>query len=271
MKPLFSRSGREALGEFLARYPDPLILLDFDGTLAPITRLPSRARMAPTTRTVLRKLCARYDVGIISGRSIEDLRPKIPKEIQLLVGNHGLEVTGLRGVDHTKRRAWEARARKLSRIWKASLLEHLHTLPRGVWIEDKDFSLTLHFRDTSLDEWEVKESLKHWRKGLPDTASPGFVAGKRVMNIVLKNAPDKGTTALECLKALERRAFIFVGDDVTDEAVFKLKRRNLLGLRVGKNEDSQAHFYLRGIPETEKLLQHLVEVSSQHVSTQKRR
>jgi trehalose 6-phosphate phosphatase len=82
-----------------------------------------------------------------------------------------------------------------------------------------------------------------------------IVGGKRVLNAVVRAAPDKG----EALDRLVRRGgyerVLFVGDDDTDEDVFRFPATvPLLGVAVGRRRQSAAAYYLRRQGDVARLL-----------------
>src|SRR5271165_6299588 len=72
------------------------LFLDFDGTLAPINPDPAAPQLDTDTAATLKLLASRGCVvmTIISGRSIEDLYPRIRLKGLIYAGNHGLEIFG---------------------------------------------------------------------------------------------------------------------------------------------------------------------------------
>lgn len=121
------------------------LLIDYGGTLAPVVEHPALARLEPATRGLLRRLASRpgVAVGIASGRRLADL--------QGLVGLPGLHYAGTGGMEldllgrkETHPDADELRT-LIGAVWaRLGGLEKEH---RGVWVEDKGFGLTLHYRD----------------------------------------------------------------------------------------------------------------------------
>lgn len=71
-----------------------VLLLDFDGTLAPLAPHPNLAEMDPESEVALKNLATNPNIylGIISGRSAEDAREKVKLEKITYAGNHGLEI-----------------------------------------------------------------------------------------------------------------------------------------------------------------------------------
>jgi trehalose 6-phosphate phosphatase len=242
MKWILSRDGRAALARIAGRRP--LVALDFDGTLAPIVRDPSRAAMRPRTRGLLRRVAALYPCVVISGRALRDLRGRLRETgVRRAIGNHGGEPT----------RQWRA-VRARVRRWQAALARRLGGL-RGVTIEDKGLSLAIHYRHARPRA--AAESAV--RAAAARLAGARIVGGKCVVNVVPRRAPNKGV-ALEALRRRLRRACaVYVGDDDTDEDAFALAASGrLLGIRVGRKPASKAHYYLRAQSEVDALLAVLV-------------
>lgn len=70
------------------------ILLDYDGTLAPLASHPSLTVMEPESEAALRKLSTQSNVflAVISGREVNDVKGKVPFDNMTYAGNHGLEI-----------------------------------------------------------------------------------------------------------------------------------------------------------------------------------
>src|SRR5438270_11589495 len=77
------------------------LFLDFDGTLAPIVRVPSLAVLPEDCKRELRILSGRSDVvtAVISGRGVDDLQERVGLPL-IYAGYHGLEIRGA-GIDYT--------------------------------------------------------------------------------------------------------------------------------------------------------------------------
>jgi len=86
------------------------------------------------------------------------------------------------------------------------------------------------------------------------------VPGKRVLNVVPTGAPDKGMALARLTRRGGFERVLFVGDDDTDEDVF---RRDLgvesVGVRVGRHSKSAARYYLRRQSDVDRLLERLWE------------
>ena len=133
----FSPEGVSCLAAVLAT--DPLLAFDIDGTLAPIVEQPDEARLPDEIQRCLSELAQRSDVAIITGRAVDDARRMLSFEPRYLIGNHGAE--GLPG--------WRARSEEFARTvrgWCDALAGYEGLAATGVRLEDKRYSLSLHYR-----------------------------------------------------------------------------------------------------------------------------
>lgn len=247
MKYLFSSSGQAALNQFVTH--KTLIAFDLDGTLAPIVPDPSAVRIQHEVRQKLIRLDTLAPVAVITGRSRPDALLHLGFTPRFLVGNHGAE--GLPGED--------SNSQGFTRIcqgWKRQLTRIMPDMSaRGIILEDKGESLALHYRQAP-DPERARESILTALAGL--TPTPRTVAGIFVKNLMPSGAPDKGAALETLIKHQGCRRAIFVGDDTTDEDVFRLDNPSILGIRVGRGTKSAAHFYLREQLEIGRLLDGII-------------
>lgn len=234
MELLFSEMGRKRLGE-IAR-PGLLCAFDFDGTLAPIVPTPEEAHLPDGIRKRLLMLAQHAPVAIITGRSVEDISTRLGFEPDFVVGNHGLE--GVPG--------WEAesvRHRDLCSAWFGQLKEALATaLPEpGIQVENKRYSLSVHYRQAHHPE-AAASRLETLFSGL--SPRPRVVGGKYVFNLLAEDRCNKGTALDKLMQVCGARSAVYAGDDVTDEDVFRMRRDNVLSIRIEKHAQSAAGFYL---------------------------
>jgi trehalose 6-phosphate phosphatase len=247
MTPLFSDAGRRRLDAIVQ--PRLLCAFDFDGTLAPIVARPEQARLPRDIMLHLVTLAALAPVAIITGRSVDDIRERLGFSPDFVVGNHGSE--GVPG--------WEVHARRhqaLSAAWLAQLSGAPHDGGHhaGIEVEDKRYSLSVHYRMAPDPEHSAIALRELFARMQP---APRVVAGKYVFNLVPQDAADKGG-ALEQLMAISgARSAIYVGDDVTDEDVFRLQRDDVLSVRIEHAPQSDAEFFLERPPDILALLQEL--------------
>ncbi len=241
MKYLFSPAGWQALTHFAAT--NLLVAFDFDGTLSPIVRDPGRAGMRAGTRTLLAELCARYPCAIISGRASADVRALLGgARVHTVVGNHGAELFDPAPTSR-KVKAWHARlGRQLKSV-------------TGVKVEDKRLSLSIHYRaapDKKVARAAIGTALDTLERAI-------VIPGKQVVNVLPPGSRRKGDALSALLERDGYGAAVYVGDDETDEDVFRdADTRRLLGIHVGTKRTTAAEYYLRSQTEVDRLLRALV-------------
>jgi trehalose 6-phosphate phosphatase len=220
-----------------------LMAFDYDGTLASLAADPRKARMRATTRRLLTLVARRYPCAVISGRARGDLaRLMRGVPVRHLTGNHGLEPWAER-----------PRYRALVRAWIRELAPRLATEP-GVLIENKTYSITVHYRHARRPRRALAAILPAIH-ALRDTK---LIAGIHAMSVVPRDAPTKRVALERTLELLRCERAIFVGDDETDEDVFALAGDRLLTIRIGLTRGSRAHYRLRDQSEIDEFLRTLL-------------
>lgn len=248
MKYLFSKEIIPYLESLT--FTETLFAFDFDGTLAKIVKKPEDAFMSKKTSELLIELNQLAKVAIISGRSLKDIKKRVPPlKGAYIVGNHGVE-----GLDSNKNGLLNAR--KTCQGWKSNISQHTKSdLFKGVTLEDKEYSIAIHYRQ-SRSKGKVKIRLFDILSKL--NPPPRVILGKSVINLLPAGAPHKGVALLELvMKAKARKAF-FIGDDDTDEDVFNLPDRRIFTIRVGKKAKSSAPFFIEKQIEINRILEILI-------------
>ena len=221
-----------------------LLAFDFDGTLAPIVRDPAAARMRPSTRRLLRGVAGRYTCVVISGRARHDLAARIGGlPIVHLAGNHGLE-------------PWAPRDEYRAQVqtWIDQLSPRLAHLS-GVVVEDKTYSMTVHYRNARRPRVAVAAI----RRGLRTLRGARSLGGDHAFTLVPRGAPTKGAALERACQLFACESAIYVGDDRTDEEAFKVwNAQRLLAIRVGMRARSGARYGLKHQGEIDELLQALL-------------
>jgi trehalose 6-phosphate phosphatase len=249
MGQLFSDLGMRRLDHIVQ--PGMLCVFDFDGTLSPIVPQPDSACLPSEVRERLMALSLLAPLAILTGRSLQDIRPRLGFEPHYVVGNHGLE--GVPG--------WEQRSADYAddcAAWRDALKRSLCDRQRfdpGIRIEDKRYSLSVHYR-LAKNPKEAEQRLSALFATL--SPPPRVVAGKFVYSLMPRHASNKGSAFEELMLQSGASSAIYVGDDVTDEDVFRLKRPDLLTVRIEPHPDSAADFYLPAMPDIVRLLDELV-------------
>ena len=228
MKHLFTPEGEAALQAILALRP--LLAFDFDGTLAPIVVRPDDARVPPAVARHLETIAREFPVAILTGRSVADVTPRLGFAPLYVIGNHGAE-------DPAGSAPLGGDALDALRL---RLAGDTGLAAAGVVVEDKRLSLALHYR-TAADPQAALARIDALLVGIePALARFG---GKFVVNVVAAGLPDKGDALLELVQRTGVEAAMFVGDDVTDEAVFRRARPPWLTVRIGRDDPRSAAMF----------------------------
>jgi trehalose 6-phosphate phosphatase len=255
MKPLFSETGAARLDEVVGERL--LCAFDFDGTLAPLVPVPDEARMPDRIREHLRRLSHLAPIAIITGRGIDDIRPRLGFEPDFLVGNHGME-----GVPGWERQSADHAA--ACAAWRRQLEQLLPAHDPGIMLEDKRYSLSLHYR-MAADPAQAAQTLEALFASLQP--QPRVVAGKFVYNLLAEDRCHKGSALQRLLEISGARHAIYVGDDVTDEDVFRLRRHDILSVRIEHAATSDAELFIPDAGDIVHLLEELdVRLRRQQVS-----
>ncbi len=247
MRDILSRQGRHALQSLGGQ--GVLLAFDFDGTLAPLKPHPDLVRMSSSVDRALRTLARLGPVAIVSGRSLKDLRRFFPRFPGMLVGNHGAE-----GVPSHKITLRSARS--ACRVWRPHLRRLLRTA-NGVWLEDKNYSFTIHSRSPSVLRIFERYFTPEVLRSLPPMR---FLPGKASLNLLPPPMPHKGDALLLLLKRARAKSGLFVGDDETDEEAFAAARGRMITIRVGYVRRTRAAFLLKSQREIGRLLAALMRV-----------
>ena len=227
------------------------LFLDFDGTLAPFRLRPDSVRLAHSTRRTLERLARhpKITVWIISGRRRADVRWR--------TGVEGIHYLGMHGWEEDDRPLRLGPARKHLRAARDRIADQLKDL-RGLWIEDKQFSFSIHYRGAS-------PALVRRAEGKLSSVLDGlqphlrWLAGNSAWEIIPRIAGNKGSAVRRALRRLGGSPLvIYVGDDGTDEPAFAALPRDLT-ICVGPNRDTQAKFAVRNTTEVRKFLAMLLK------------
>ncbi len=239
MSHILSARSRPMLERFA--WSNVMLGFDYDGTLAPIVSDPARAEMRESTRRLLEALARAYPCVVISGRARADVERRVGGlGLREAIGNHGIE-------------PWQA-SREIAddvRRWRPRLEERLRT-HSGIWIEDKAYSLAIHYRRSRAKK-AARSAILGAIESLGDVR---VIGGKQVINVLPADAPHKGIALEHARDRLRCDTAVYVGDDETDEDVFALDQPGrLLTIRVGRGRDSLAAYSLRNQGEIDALLE----------------
>jgi len=235
-----------------------LLLLDFDGTLTPVVKRPREAELSPEMEGILKFLTKKkeFEVAIISGRSISDLKQKIKIRNIIYVGNHGLEIER-KGKKFIYPQASKSipTMKELKKIMKAKLGSI-----KGTIVEDKRVGLVVHYRMVkNSDVPELKRTVGQVFKPFLEKGKIKIGHGKKMLEAKPPIMWDKGKAASMLLDSFKREKPLsfYLGDDKTDEDAFSALDGRGITIFVGKSRRSKAKFFLKNVGEVEIFLKRL--------------
>lgn len=206
------------------------LLLDVDGTLIDIGPTPRDVHVSDDLRASLTLLSRATDgaLALVSGRPIADLDALFAPLKLPAVGGHGAEL-----------RLRSGEAVRAAAPLSPDLRRHLAEAASpgsGIIVEDKGYSLALHYRQAPQHEERVRSHIAAGRAAYPGEATE-VLPGKAMLE-VKRPEVSKGGGVRELMRRppFAGRKPVFIGDDVTDNSVFALlKDWGGLGFSVGRH------------------------------------
>jgi len=208
-------AGHQAIEDFAALdLATVALLLDVDGTLIDLGPSPFEVHVPGALCRSLERLLERTGgaLALVSGRPIRDV-DKLFSPLKLpVVGGHGAEMR-LRGGDAL------LAVKPLPEKLRQELVEAA-TPGSGVLVEDKGYSVALHYRQSPEEEPRLRELVTRARAAFP--GEPLEVLLGKAMFEIKQSGINKGGAVRKLMKLspFAGRVPVFVGDDVTDESVF---------------------------------------------------
>jgi len=194
------------------------VLLDVDGTLAPIVQHPDDAHMPETTRRPLIDVAKRYGlVACVSGRRASDARRIVSLGSIAYLGSHGSEILRSGAIAPELDRELQAWTRRVQTFAQEAFSEELRRL--RVRLEDKEAIAALHWRGVP-DEEGAQAAIERVAEA---AEKAGFTShwGRKVLEIRPPVRIDKGAGIIGLLRDTELTAAVYVGDDMTDLDAFR--------------------------------------------------
>ncbi len=205
-----------------------LLLLDFDGTLAPIVNNPAEARLSEPLRQTLNLLTAQADIVVISGRNRHFLEQTFAGLPVWLVAEHGAFLKRA-GAD------WERLDLSVA-DWQEPVRSLLQTYVNrfsGSFIEEKETTLAWHYRmvqDEAVEQQAVELAIT--LRNLPVSVPLNIIQGSKVIEARPAHH-SKGTVATRLAEQKPYDFILSIGDDTTDEDMFRALPTWAYTLKVG--------------------------------------
>lgn len=260
MRYLFIKSGK-----LKSRLKKRLFFfLDYDGTLTPIAKTPEEAVLPQETKQLLKNLLKtkKCELAIISGRTLQELKKNVGLRNIIYAGSHGFEIEG------PNFKFKYPLPHKYNTILK-QIRNELHKKlsdVKGIIIEDKRYSVCLHYRlVNSAFVPQVRSCFRHLLQPHLRQKQIVIYRGKSVLEARPNLDWNKGKTVLWLLEKISSAHkatsifSIYIGDDITDEDAFKILKAKGLTIFVGKPRKFHAKYYLYNTNEVIGFLRQALE------------
>jgi trehalose 6-phosphate synthase/phosphatase len=245
-------------GEIFSRYEQAnrrLLLLDYDGTLTPLVRLPGLAQPSGEVLTLLQSLAedSRNSVMLVSGRPRAILDEWFPEPGIGMVAEHG-------GFYKLPGGTWQQTA-QTSLEWKATVMDLLlfyQSRCYGSFIEEKELALAWHYRNAEKEMGLIRSrELLNALRDLSSEMDFQVLEGNMVVE-VRPSGVNKGAAAKLLLELQPSEFVLAIGDDRTDEDLFRALPEQSVSIRVGLAQ-SHATYNFKQQKEVIKLLTRLAD------------
>lgn len=231
------------------------IFLDYDGTLSGFKTNPQAASPDEEVHEIIKALTAdpNSEVTIISGRDRDTLEKWFEGHNINLIVEHGVWTK-------VKGEQWKM-LYQISDEWKENIrptLENFVDRTPGSFIEEKNYSLVWHYRKSELEQGVLRANeLKDELTNLIANHNLEIMEGNKVIE-VKSGGINKGTAALRFIGDRKFDFILAIGDDWTDEYMFKELPEKSVTVKVGL-VNTAANYKVESVASVRKLLKALVK------------
>ncbi len=231
------------------------LFLDYDGTLVPFSKHPTLAIPNADLISLLSDISSdvRTDVTIISGRDSYTLEKWFNDLPVNLVAEHGASV-------RMKNEKWRHQ-REIDQSWKPLVRPTMELYAQrspGSFLEEKTHTLAWHYRNVDpelgfIRSRELLDNLQHLVRNTPLQ----IIDGNKVIEVRISGV-DKGSVARQFLNGESYDFILAVGDDKTDEDMFKALSDEAVTVKIGPGH-TVAQYNLSNQLEVIHLLNQLIK------------
>jgi trehalose 6-phosphate synthase/phosphatase len=243
--------------------PKRCILLDYDGTLAPYQKLPQMASPSTDLIRLLNELTAdpTNEIVIISGRDVDTLEKWLGHLPLNMIAEHGACVK-------FKGKSWQENV-PVNTDWKEQVRPMMQLFVdrcAGSFIEEKKTTLAWHYRNTNAELGFMRSrELRNSLLQLTANTSLQVIDGNRVLEVRMIGV-DKGAASLKMLETLQPDFILSLGDDATDEDMFRALRDRAHTVKIGR-ANTAARFTILSQREVLPFLRRFAEQQPTHSRT----
>ena len=247
-------SSLEAIIEIVGS--NPVVFLDYDGTLAAIVDDPAEAHIGEEVRRALSFLSQSMPVGVISGRALEDVKSMVSLDGLIYGGSHGFEIETADGDRLRPPDVGDA----VAQLQQAEqLLKERSSGLNGVFVEAKPYAIAVHTR--RAESQEVRRAAGELAEDVAGRFDHLVIrGGKEIHELRPAMDWDKGAALIHLLDTLpDVHVPLYIGDDETDEDAFRAAdSRAGVGIIVAPAPtNTSASYRLRDHEEVRKFLEAL--------------
>jgi len=262
----------DALVRGMRRDTSLATFLDYDGTLTPIVERPEDARLDERMRNLVERLAESCFVAIVSGRDVSFVQEQVGLDTVAYLGSHGFDIVAPAGreVPGDALQRFEQSLPALDDAQEA--LERELADIDGAQVERKKFAVAVHYRRAAEDDVPaIEEAVRHEEARSADLHMTG---GKKVFE--LRPALDwhKGRAVRWVLESfgldVPHVEPVYIGDDVTDEDVFRELRQD--GLTIAVTDDlgeTSALFRVADTNEVREVLERICDLCESRMSSRR--
>lgn len=241
------------------------LVTDMDGTISHITEEPADAVVTERNCALLNQLNQKLTLlAIISGRSLRGLAGRMAIPDVVYIGNHGLERCTNDGVEY----GFDVDK------YQPHLKESVDALEKiqfeGTLVEDKEITVTLHYRQTA-DPARARQQLLPRVQAIAAQNKLDFFEGRMIFELRPPVKADKGSAFQKVVAEYALDSVLYIGDDTTDIAALTMARQlrqeqSCYALGVGVISDNappelqtEADLLVSGVTDVENLFAWILE------------
>ena len=217
------------------------LLLDYDGTLVPFSRIPSEALPDNSVKEMLTRLSSdpKNHVVVISGRDVSSLDRWLSEYNITLVAEHGASFK-------TRGGSWQQMV-SVSDLWKDEIRRMMQLFVlrcAGSFIEEKTNTIAWHYRNTQAGlGFSRSRELLNTLSQLIQNTTLQVIDGNKVVEVRIAGF-DKGATALKIVGEMDPDFVLCMGDDTTDEDMFKALEGEAYTIKVNNGASAAQYTIL---------------------------